>query len=133
MSKSVITKDPDILGGAPVFRGTHVPFRWLFDYLEANQTLDVFLDAYPSVTRGAAIHALECAKSLVLAAAAIEDDLPEGGLGTEIAALFPKNGPDFVAPELRFTMQNPFEPLPKRARGRPPQHKPSRSRRKKRA
>jgi uncharacterized protein (DUF433 family) len=62
----VITKDPDILGGTPVFRGTRVPFQALLDYLEGGQTLGAFLDDFPSVTREAAVHALEHAKSLVV-------------------------------------------------------------------
>jgi uncharacterized protein (DUF433 family) len=63
---SVITRDPDILGGTPVFRGTHVPFQALLDYLEHGQTLDEFLDDFPTVSREAAVHALEHAKSLVV-------------------------------------------------------------------
>lgn len=62
---SPITKDPDILGGTPVFRGTRVPFQSLLDYLEGGQTLDEFLDDFPTVTREAAVHALEHAKALV--------------------------------------------------------------------
>jgi len=64
---SVIMKDDDILGGAPVFRNTRVPFQALIDYLEGGQTLDEFLSDFPTVTREAAIAALEEAKSLVLA------------------------------------------------------------------
>ena len=63
----VIVKDPDILGGMPVFRGTRVPFKNLLDYIEAGHTLDEFLEQFPSVTRGAAIAALEHAKELVIA------------------------------------------------------------------
>jgi len=63
---SVISKDPNVLGGTPVFRGTRVPFQSLLEYLEAGQTLDEFLDDFPTVTREAAVHALEHAKSLVL-------------------------------------------------------------------
>jgi len=63
---SVIAKDPDILGGTPVFRGTRVPFQSLLDYIEGGQTLDEFLDDFPTVTRELAVHALEHAKSLVL-------------------------------------------------------------------
>ena len=62
----VITKDPDILGGTPVFRGTRVPFQALLDYLEGGQTLDEFLEDFPSVTRETAVQALEHAKSLVV-------------------------------------------------------------------
>ena len=62
----VITKNPEILGGVPVFRGTRVPFQTFVDYLEAGQTLDEFLDDFPTVTREAAVRALEHAKSLVV-------------------------------------------------------------------
>ena len=62
----MITKDADILGGAPVFRGTRVPFQALLDYLEGGETLDEFLDDFPTVARADAIAALEYAKSLVV-------------------------------------------------------------------
>lgn len=62
----VIVKDPDILGGTPVFRGTRVPFQALLDYLEGGQTLAEFLDDFPTVTREVAIAALEAAKSLLV-------------------------------------------------------------------
>ena len=62
----IITKDPDVLGGTPVFRGTRVPFQALLDYLEGGQTLDEFLDDFPTVTREAAVLSLEHAKSLVV-------------------------------------------------------------------
>jgi uncharacterized protein (DUF433 family) len=65
-SNSVITRDPELLGGTPVFRGTRVPFQALLDYLEGGQTLDEFLEDFPTVTREAAVHALEHAKSLVV-------------------------------------------------------------------
>ncbi len=65
-SNNVISRDPDVLGGTPVFRGTRVPFQALLDYLEGGQTLDDFLDDFPTVTRDAAVHALEHAKSLVV-------------------------------------------------------------------
>ena len=66
-SSDVIVKDPEILGGMPVFRGTRVPFKNLLDYLEGGHTLDEFLEQFPSVTRGAAIAVLEHAKELVIA------------------------------------------------------------------
>jgi len=62
----IIVKDQDILGGTPVFRGTRVPFQALLDYLEGGQTLDEFLDDFPTVTKGAAVEALELAKSLIV-------------------------------------------------------------------
>jgi uncharacterized protein (DUF433 family) len=64
--QSVIVRDPDVLGGVPVFRQTRVPFQALMDYLEGGQTLDDFLSDFPTVTRMAAIAALEEAKSLVI-------------------------------------------------------------------
>ena len=64
---SVIVKDTGILGGEPVFRNTRVPFKALLDYLEGGETLDEFLDDFPTVTREDAIAALEEAKSLVIA------------------------------------------------------------------
>ena len=64
--QSVIVKDPNILGGAPVFRSTRVPFQALMDDLEGGQTLDEFLSDFPTVSRDAAIASLEEAKALVL-------------------------------------------------------------------
>jgi len=61
-----ITRDPEILGGTAVFRGTRVPFQTLLDYLEGGDTLDEFLDDFPTVTREAAVSAMELAKSLVV-------------------------------------------------------------------
>ena len=60
---AVIIKDQEILGGTPVFRGTRVPFQAMLDYLEGGQTLEEFLDDFPTVPREAAIAALELAKS----------------------------------------------------------------------
>jgi uncharacterized protein (DUF433 family) len=60
-----IVRDPDVLDGTPVFRGTRVPFQTLLDYVEGGDTLDDFLDDFPTVTREAAIRALEHAKSLL--------------------------------------------------------------------
>jgi uncharacterized protein (DUF433 family) len=62
----VIVRDPDILGGTPVFRGTRVPFQALLDYIEGGQTLDDFLDDFPTVARERAVDALEHAKSLLV-------------------------------------------------------------------
>jgi len=60
-SKAVIESSPEILGGTPVFVGTRVPVRNLIDYLEAGDSLDEFLDAFPSVSREQAVAALEAA------------------------------------------------------------------------
>jgi uncharacterized protein (DUF433 family) len=62
----IIAKDSDILGGTPVFRGTRVPLQALLDYLEGGQTLDEFLDDFPTVTRDVAVAALELANSLLV-------------------------------------------------------------------
>jgi uncharacterized protein (DUF433 family) len=62
----IIVKDPDILGGTPVFQGTRVPFQALMDYLEGGETLDEFLDDFPTVTREAAVASLELARSLLI-------------------------------------------------------------------
>lgn len=60
---AVIIKNPKILGGTPVFRGTRVPFQALLDNLEGGHSLEQFLDDFPTVTRAAAVAALELAKS----------------------------------------------------------------------
>jgi len=65
-NEDVIVKDPEILGGTPVFRGTRVPFKALVDYIEGGETLDEFLDDFPTVTREAALCALELARELVV-------------------------------------------------------------------
>ena len=59
VAESVIRRDPEIQGGVPVFEGTRVPIRNLIDYLEAGDSLEAFLDAFPSVSREQAIAALE--------------------------------------------------------------------------
>jgi len=64
---NVIVKNRDILGGAPVFRGTRVPIQTLFDYLEGGETLEDFLQGFPTVTRESTVAALEEAKGLLLA------------------------------------------------------------------
>ncbi len=61
-----IVRDPDILGGTPVFRGTRVPFQALLDYLESSRTIDEFLDDFPTVSKDSAVAALELAKSALV-------------------------------------------------------------------
>jgi uncharacterized protein (DUF433 family) len=65
-ANSIIHSDPAILDGTPVFVGTRVPVRTLVDYLEAGDTLDRFLEHFPSVTREQAIAALELAKEMLM-------------------------------------------------------------------
>lgn len=61
--------DPEILGGTPVFAGTRVPVRSLFDYLEGGESLDEFLRQFPSVKREQAIAALDVARDSLLSGA----------------------------------------------------------------
>lgn len=65
--EDVITRNPNIMHGTPCFRGTRVPFQNLLDYLEEGDTLNDFLEQFPSVTREMAIAALESAKESLLA------------------------------------------------------------------
>ena len=66
---SVVHSDPEISGGMPVFRGTRVPVQALFDYLEGGETLDQFLDQFPSVSKQQALAALDLARNSILARA----------------------------------------------------------------
>ena len=61
---SVVHSDMGILGGTPVFVGTRVPIKNLFDYLEGGDSLDEFLNDFPSVTREQAVAALELAREM---------------------------------------------------------------------
>ena len=65
--EQAITRDPDVMHGTPVFRGTRVPVQTLFEYLEGGDTLENFLEGFPTVSRELAIQALEEAKHLLLA------------------------------------------------------------------
>ena len=68
MKSPRVVSDPDILGGTPVFLGTRVPIRVLFEHLEAGDPLEVFLEDFPSVSRELAVQILEDAQ------AALESD-----------------------------------------------------------
>ena len=63
MTDRLIDRNPDILGGTPVFSGTRDPVRILMEHLEAGDRLDDFLDDYPTVTRDQAVKLLERAKT----------------------------------------------------------------------
>jgi len=65
-SNDLITVDPDVLGGTPVFKGTRVPVKTLFEYLENNYSLDEFLECFPSVTREMARRVLESSEAALL-------------------------------------------------------------------
>ena len=62
MSSQLITVDPEIHSGTPVFAGTRVPVKTLFDHLEEGDSLEVFLDDFPSVSRKLAVAVLEEAR-----------------------------------------------------------------------
>ena len=65
MYTQFITIDPEIHSGTPVFCGTRVPIKTLFDHLEAGDSLEVFLDDFPSVSRELAVAVLEQARALL--------------------------------------------------------------------
>ena len=65
MTDKLINKDPEILGGTPVFSETRVPIRILIEYLEAGDRLDDFLESYPTVSRHQAIEVLKRAKAVL--------------------------------------------------------------------
>ena len=65
----VVHRDPDILGGTPVFKGTRVPLRNFFDYLQRGHSLEEFLDAFPSVSREQTLASLETAHEVLTAGA----------------------------------------------------------------
>ncbi len=64
--QNLIVSDPDIMGGTPVFRGTRVPVKNLFDYLETGETIEAFLHSFPTVTREQVTRALELSELLLL-------------------------------------------------------------------
>jgi uncharacterized protein (DUF433 family) len=68
-SDDLITVDPDILGGTPVFKGTRVPVGTLFEYLENDYNLEEFLECFPSVTREMACSVLDRSETVLLAPA----------------------------------------------------------------
>ena len=69
MSKRTISCSPEIMGGTPVFHGTRMPVQTLLDYLEAGDSIDDFLEGFPSVSRDQVIAFLEDAKERAIAAA----------------------------------------------------------------
>ena len=65
MEAHIINIDPEILGGTPVFNGTRVPIKNLFDYLEAGHSIDYFLDDFESVNRDQVLRLLEVSQKLI--------------------------------------------------------------------
>ncbi len=70
MDKTSISASPEVLGGTPVFAGTRVPVQTLFDYIEGGETIDDFLEGFPTVTREQVISILERAKERMVKSAA---------------------------------------------------------------
>ncbi len=71
---NIINTDPEILGGEPVFQGTRVPIKSLFDYLGTGESLEEFLDDFPSVSKGQAVNLLMVANRLIKASTGIIDE-----------------------------------------------------------
>ena len=65
MDGRIINIDPEILGGTPVFAGTRVPIKNLFDYLETGETIDYFLDDFEGVSREQAVKVLEMSQKFI--------------------------------------------------------------------
>jgi len=70
-ANDLITVNPEILGGTPVFKGTRVPVKTLFDYLESNYTLDEFVECFPSVTCEMACQVLARSESALVTPALV--------------------------------------------------------------
>lgn len=66
MSKQIITSSPDVMGGTPVFAGTRVPVQTLLDYLKAGESIDDFLEGFPTVKREQVIAFLEEAEEQII-------------------------------------------------------------------
>ena len=64
-ARKIISRDPEVLGGTPVFAGTRVPIESMFDHLEAGVSLDTFLEDFPTVSREQAVSLLELANKLL--------------------------------------------------------------------
>jgi uncharacterized protein (DUF433 family) len=69
MKQSVVTRNIEVMGGTPVFRGTRVPVQTLLDYLEAGDLIDEFLEGFPTVSRQQVIAFLEEAKDRLVESA----------------------------------------------------------------
>jgi uncharacterized protein (DUF433 family) len=68
MNSPLVTQNPLLMSGTPCFAGTRVPVKSLFDYLEAGDTLDEFLDQFPTIRREVAINVLEASRLALTAA-----------------------------------------------------------------
>ena len=66
MNEPIITASPDVMGGTPVFAGTRVPVQTLIDYIKGGESIDGFLDGFPTVTREQVIAFLEAAEEQII-------------------------------------------------------------------
>jgi uncharacterized protein (DUF433 family) len=66
MKLSIVSIDPEIMGGTPCFSGTRVPIQTLLDYVEAGDSIDEFLDGFPTVSRAQVVAYLEESNRLIL-------------------------------------------------------------------
>ncbi|MBX9847101.1 MAG: DUF433 domain-containing protein [Xanthobacteraceae bacterium] len=80
MAQAVVSRDSDIMGGAPVFTGTRVPIQTLLDYLEAGDTIDDFLEGFPTVSRQQVIEFLEAAKDRLVESVVLSEKWLEFGV-----------------------------------------------------
>lgn len=69
MKNEIVSVSPDVMGGTPVFAGTRVPVQTLLDYLEGGETIEDFLEGFPTVSREQIVAFLESAKAAFLAQA----------------------------------------------------------------
>jgi uncharacterized protein (DUF433 family) len=69
MTHPVVSRNPGVMGGTAVFSGTRVPIQTLFDYLETGESIDDFLEGFPSVARSQVVALLQEARDWALAAA----------------------------------------------------------------
>lgn len=69
MAARIITTSPEILGGTPVFAGTRVPVQTFIEYIKAGESIEAFLEGFPSVTREQVLAFLDEAKDMIIASA----------------------------------------------------------------
>lgn len=75
MNFKSVNIDPEIMGGTPVFQGTRVPIQTLFDYFEGGDSLQQFLDDFPTVNKDTALEVLHIAEKLVSKAELLNEDI----------------------------------------------------------
>ncbi len=110
MKQQTISRSPDVMGGAPVFAGTRVPVQTLLDYLEAGESLDDFLDGFPTVSREQVIAFLKEAKDLLVAKASDESSRCRGTPSSSASSMGFNRGKKKLGAD-RHTQ--PGQPLPR--------------------